>query len=220
LRRRRQIADRHVLDHLAAKRAHLSHRKTSCLKGWAAREPTILSNRRRLMRPPLNCRVSGFVQSTDNRQAYRPKFMNNDGCVIVSDWAADFTRGSWPTKTVRVYEGYRVGVRAPLLVMLKNFLTDELALAIAIGGEPNPLGGAQCLANRFELGGLVSLHDLARRRARDSVGRRLPCSSHFTKKPSRTASACGRRKLRTLVRSSPSVYGPISKLIRATTSVR
>src|SRR5438094_5803904 len=35
LRRRRQIADRHVLDHAAAKRADLSHRKTSCLKGWA-----------------------------------------------------------------------------------------------------------------------------------------------------------------------------------------
>src|SRR6516225_11984379 len=37
LRRRRQIADRHVLDHAAAKRADLSHRKTSCLKGWAAK---------------------------------------------------------------------------------------------------------------------------------------------------------------------------------------
>ncbi len=31
---------------------------------------------------------------------------------------------------------------APVLVMLKNFLTDELTLAIAIGGEPDPLGGA------------------------------------------------------------------------------
>src|SRR3954462_8711221 len=39
LRRRRQIADRHVLDHTAAKRADLSHRKTSCLKGWAAKNP-------------------------------------------------------------------------------------------------------------------------------------------------------------------------------------
>src|SRR5260370_32059051 len=37
LRRRRQIADRHVLDHAAAKRADLSHRKTSCLKGWASK---------------------------------------------------------------------------------------------------------------------------------------------------------------------------------------
>src|SRR5262249_60067913 len=36
LRRRRQIADRHVLDHAAAKRADLSHRKISCLKGWVA----------------------------------------------------------------------------------------------------------------------------------------------------------------------------------------
>jgi hypothetical protein len=25
--------------------------------------------------------------------------------------------------------------------MLENFLTDELTFAIAIGGEPNPLGG-------------------------------------------------------------------------------
>jgi hypothetical protein len=33
LGRWRQIADRHVLDHAAAKRADLSHRKTSCLKG-------------------------------------------------------------------------------------------------------------------------------------------------------------------------------------------
>src|SRR6476660_191845 len=39
LRRRRQIADRHVLDHAAAKRADLSHRKTSCLKGWASKNP-------------------------------------------------------------------------------------------------------------------------------------------------------------------------------------
>src|SRR6516165_3663531 len=37
LRRWRQIADRHVLDHAAAQRADLSHRKTSCLKGWAAK---------------------------------------------------------------------------------------------------------------------------------------------------------------------------------------
>ena len=36
-RRRRQIADRHILDHAAAKRADLSHRKTSCLKGWASK---------------------------------------------------------------------------------------------------------------------------------------------------------------------------------------
>ena len=63
LRRRRQIADRHVLDHTAAKRADLSHRKTSCLKGLGCEKPTILSDRRRLLRPPLNCRASGFVQS-------------------------------------------------------------------------------------------------------------------------------------------------------------
>src|SRR5215468_7143997 len=39
LRRPRQIADCHVLDHAAAKRAVLSHRKTSCLKGGAAKNP-------------------------------------------------------------------------------------------------------------------------------------------------------------------------------------
>ena len=40
--------------------------------------------------------------------------------------------------------------------MLENFLTNELSFAVAIGGEPNPLGGAQCLANGSELGGFVS----------------------------------------------------------------
>jgi hypothetical protein len=40
--------------------------------------------------------------------------------------------------------------------MLENFLTDELTLAVAIGGEPNPLGGAQRLAYRSELGGFVA----------------------------------------------------------------
>src|SRR5215471_19295805 len=39
LRRRRQIAARHVLDHAAAKRADLSHRKTSCLRGGVAKNP-------------------------------------------------------------------------------------------------------------------------------------------------------------------------------------
>jgi hypothetical protein len=33
--------------------------------------------------------------------------------------------------------------------MLQNFLTNELTFAIAIGGEPNLLGGAQSLANGF-----------------------------------------------------------------------
>ena len=46
--------------------------------------------------------------------------------------------------------------------MLENFLADELTLAVAVGGEPNPLGGAQRLANGFELGGFVA----ACRRAR------------------------------------------------------
>ena len=34
--------------------------------------------------------------------------------------------------------------------MLEDLLADELTLAIAIGGEPDPLSGAQCLANGFK----------------------------------------------------------------------
>ena len=40
--------------------------------------------------------------------------------------------------------------------MLENFLPDQLAFAVAIGSEPDPLGGAQRLANRFQLGRLVA----------------------------------------------------------------
>ena len=40
--------------------------------------------------------------------------------------------------------------------MLENFLTDELTLAVAIGGEPNPLGCTEGLANGSEFGGFVS----------------------------------------------------------------
>src|ERR1039458_508523 len=40
--------------------------------------------------------------------------------------------------------------------MLENFLTDELTLPIAVGGEPNPFGAAQGLANGPELGGFVA----------------------------------------------------------------
>ncbi len=44
---------------------------------------------------------------------------------------------------------------APVLEVLENFLTDELALAIAIGREPDSLCVSQRVANGFELGGLV-----------------------------------------------------------------
>ena len=40
--------------------------------------------------------------------------------------------------------------------MLKDLLADELTLAIAIGGEPDPLSGAQCLANGAKLRALVT----------------------------------------------------------------
>ena len=69
----------------------------------------------------------------------------------------------WLGPTECVADGLRVlrGEQHPhhlpaVLVMFENFLTDELTLAVAIGGEPNPLGGAQCLANGFELGGFAS----------------------------------------------------------------
>ena len=40
--------------------------------------------------------------------------------------------------------------------MLEDFLTDELTLAIAVGGEPDPLNLAQRLANGFELSGFIA----------------------------------------------------------------
>jgi hypothetical protein len=40
--------------------------------------------------------------------------------------------------------------------MLKNFLTDQLTLAVAIGCKPNSFGSAQRLANGLELSGLVA----------------------------------------------------------------
>ena len=51
---------------------------------------------------------------------------------------------------------------AAVIVMLENFLTDQLTFAVAVGGKPNPLRAAQRLANGSELGGLVA----ALRRAR------------------------------------------------------
>jgi hypothetical protein len=71
-----------------------------------------------------------------------------------------------------VWESYAVNSThlAAILVMLKNFLTDELTLAVAVGSEPNRLGGAQCLANGFELAGFVSA--LCRASAIKAPGRR------------------------------------------------
>ena len=77
--------------------------------------------------------------------------------------------GIWLCAAECVADGLRVlrGEQHPhhlaaVGVMLEDFLTDQLAFAVAIGGEPNPLGGAQCLANGLELGGFVA----ALRRAR------------------------------------------------------
>ena len=40
--------------------------------------------------------------------------------------------------------------------MLENFLADELALTIAIGGDPDALGASQRLTNGFQLARLVA----------------------------------------------------------------
>src|ERR1700730_19469351 len=40
--------------------------------------------------------------------------------------------------------------------MLKNFLTDQLTLAVTMGCKPNSFGSAQRLANSLELSGLVA----------------------------------------------------------------
>ena len=66
-----------------------------------------------------------------------------------------------PTKCVADGLGVLRGEQHPhhlsaVLIMLENFLTDELTLAVAIGGEPDPFGGAQCFANGSELRGFVA----------------------------------------------------------------
>src|SRR5499426_4273752 len=67
LRRRRQIADRHVLDLAAAKRADLSQRKASCLKGGAAKNPRSSQTGGNYCDRPFNCLASGLVQSLENQ---------------------------------------------------------------------------------------------------------------------------------------------------------
>ena len=71
--------------------------------------------------------------------------------------------GIWLCAAKCIPDGLRIlrGEQHPhhltaILVMLKNFLTDQLTLAVAIGCKPNSFGSAQCLANGLELGGLVA----------------------------------------------------------------
>src|SRR5262249_60246356 len=64
LRHRRQIADRHVLDHAAAKRADPSENLLS--QGGAAKNPRS-SQQKATTATALNCRANGFVQSLDSQ---------------------------------------------------------------------------------------------------------------------------------------------------------
>ena len=45
---------------------------------------------------------------------------------------------------------------AAVAAVLQDLLADQLALAVAVGGEPDPLGGLERVADRLELGGLVA----------------------------------------------------------------
>src|SRR6516164_8065648 len=71
LRRRRQIADRHVLDHAAAKRADLSHRKTSCLKGGAAKNPQSSQTGGNYCDRPLTAAPHNFMSAKQDRLSAR-----------------------------------------------------------------------------------------------------------------------------------------------------
>src|SRR6202011_573103 len=52
--------------------------------------------------------------------------------------------------------------RAAVLVMLEDFLTDELTLAIAVGGKPDSFGRAQGFSNGLELNRFVAALNRAR----------------------------------------------------------
>src|SRR5207253_3359298 len=57
---------------------------------------------------------------------------------------------------------------ATVLIMIEDFLADEPTLAIAVGGQPHPLGRAQCLSNQFKLGSFVAA--LGRASAVEALG--------------------------------------------------
>ena len=67
LRGRRQIADRHVLDHAPAKRAQLGHLIAPVLK-IALQQPQSFKTEASTANRPAKCRVSGFVQSLKQDQ--------------------------------------------------------------------------------------------------------------------------------------------------------
>jgi hypothetical protein len=71
--------------------------------------------------------------------------------------------GIWLRPTERVADRLRIlsGKKHPhdlaaIVVMLENFLTDELPLTIAIGGDPDLFCGAQRVTDGFELDGFVA----------------------------------------------------------------
>src|SRR6476469_10324500 len=65
LRGRRQIADRHVLDHAPAKRAQLGHLIAPVPK-IALQQPQSFTTEASPANRPAKCRVSGFVQSAES----------------------------------------------------------------------------------------------------------------------------------------------------------
>jgi hypothetical protein len=64
---------------------HRASMETSCLNGWASKS-SILSDRRGLRRPLLNCHISGFVQLVVSRRLRRQVgwlVALGDGAVLV-----------------------------------------------------------------------------------------------------------------------------------------
>ena len=71
--------------------------------------------------------------------------------------------GIWPCPVERLADCLRVlcGEQHPqdlatVIIMLENFLPDQLTFPVAVGGKPNLLGGAQGFANSSELRGFVA----------------------------------------------------------------
>ncbi len=85
---RRQIADRHVLDHASAERAHLGHRKTSCLKGWALktldplRQEAAVTTSPQMPRQRLRSILKTKLQGSDARSIKTLQSQNRSQRII------------------------------------------------------------------------------------------------------------------------------------------